>query len=80
MDFCVAGCTTPGDLIPDTPYEAQPSYGCPVGGDTCSEPGLDPINNFMDYTDDCCMYIFSPQQVLVMQANIQDNRPTWLIS
>eukprot|EP00890_Picochlorum_soloecismus_P000863 jgi/Picsp_1/1778/NSC_05249-R2_metalloprotease len=45
-----SGCDSPGDFISDTPYEAEPSFYCPLGGDTCSaNPGLDPINNFMDY-------------------------------
>jgi hypothetical protein len=79
--FFGAGCESPGDFIADTPYEAEPSFECPVGANTCgARPGLDPINNFMDYTDDCCMYIFSPQQILVMQANVIENREAWLVS
>jgi hypothetical protein len=47
------GCSEPGDGIDDTPYEAQATFGCPVGQDSCpDQEGLDPIQNFMDYTDE----------------------------
>jgi hypothetical protein len=56
------GCVDPGDLIADTPYEASPAFGCPTGRDTCEQPGLDPITNFMDYSDDECMFEFTGEQ------------------
>lgn len=46
-------CEGTGDLIADTPHQGYPSYGCPVGSDSCPDrPGLDPINNFMDYSNE----------------------------
>ena len=61
------GCTAPGDFIADTPFEASPAFGCPVARDTCAKPGLDPTSNFMDYTDDACMFEFSEDQADRMQ-------------
>jgi hypothetical protein len=58
------GCTSPNDGVADTPSERSPFFGCPgnKAPDTCkgrNTPGVDPIENFMDYTDDPCMYKFS---------------------
>jgi len=57
-----------GDLIPDTPAEASPAFGCPVSRDTCASAGVDPIENFMDYTDDACMFEFTSNQYTRAQA------------
>ncbi len=67
------GCTG-GDQVADTPAEASPAYGCPVGRDSCGAPGLDPIRNFMDYTDDSCMDELSPGQRTRMALQWQSYR------
>jgi hypothetical protein len=58
------GCNAKGDFVEDTPAMLVPTGGCPEGKDTCpKEPGLDPIHNYMDYSDDRCYSEFTPGQV-----------------
>ena len=61
------GCSAVGDRIDDTPRQHYPTSGCPAGQDSCPEPGLDPIHNYMDYSYDACYTEFTPQQATRMQ-------------
>ena len=63
------GCSPEGDLVDDTPAELDPSNGCDTTKDTCTADGLDPVHNFMDYSPDACMDMFTPGQVSRMIAN-----------
>lgn len=59
------GCTVTNDEVADTNAQASSTSGCPVGRDSCQIDGpgrLDPIENFMDYSTDSCMFLFTPGQ------------------
>jgi len=71
------GCTSQNDLVADTAQERNPAYGCPQGRDSCpNRPGLDPIHNFMDFTDDACKSEFTQGQAERMVAQWQNYRTT----
>ncbi len=64
------GCGADDDGIADTPQVAAPTYGCPgngtVNGCIAGQKAL--TMNYMDYTNDACMYMFSVGQANVMAA------------
>lgn len=68
------GCSKQNDLVADTPAERSPAFGCPEGRDTCHGPGADPIQNFMDYTDDACMDEFTSGQDYRMDQQFSQYR------
>lgn len=70
------GCNKAGgDLVWDTPSERTAAFGCPVRRNTCRlGAGYDPTTNFMDYTDDVCMFKFSLGQAERMDLAAQTYR------
>ena len=61
------GCNNWGDYVDDTPPQLIATSGCPEGQDSCSEPGLDSIHNYMDYSFDSCYDQFTADQTARMQ-------------
>ncbi len=59
------GCSKPGDRVGDTPYQRAGDnvVECDTAADTCTgKAGLDPVQNFMNYSDDACMNQFTVGQ------------------
>ncbi len=65
-------CYSQGDCICDTNPQATRMFGC-SGGSPCGLPA--DIANYMNYTDDACMFRFTPEQVNRMRCTLQNWRP-----
>jgi hypothetical protein len=65
------------DAVSDTPNQSSENYGCPTfpHTDACNpnSPGV-MFMNFMDYTDDACMYMFTTAQKTRMWATLNGSR------
>ncbi|MFN8588335.1 MAG: LamG-like jellyroll fold domain-containing protein [Candidatus Eisenbacteria bacterium] len=70
------GCAVPGDQVSDTPPEAVCRTGCPTTALTSCTAVNDPIENFMDYTNDVCRFAFTAGQTTRMQTAISYWRST----
>lgn len=72
---CVVNATdSNNDYCLDTPAAAAANYNC-VTIDSCpDDPGNDMIQNYMDYTPDACMNIFTLNQKSRIRA-VMDNSP-----
>ena len=72
------GCTAANDAVTDTPAERSAHYGTwTTAPDTCtgsSYVGKDPVENFMDYTDDAYMYRFTTGQATRADILVQNYR------
>ena len=69
------GCNG-SDLVTDTPNQAGPNSGKPTFPRvTCNNgPNGDLFMNYMDYTDDAGMYMFTTGQVIRIQATLDRER------
>ncbi|MBC8045185.1 MAG: zinc metalloprotease, partial [Fimbriimonadaceae bacterium] len=78
-----SGSCSGSDLIADTPNQAWETFGCATFPlvDDCTEtsPGV-MFMNYMDYTDDNCMNMFTEGQKTKMRTTIEEVRETLLIS
>jgi flagellar basal body rod protein FlgC len=62
--------TCGNDQVEDTPAHNTANYGCPSAThrSTCAGTPLEMTMNYMDYTDDACMYMFSAGQKIRMES------------
>lgn len=70
-----SNCSSNTDYCNDTPVAKDANYGCPTGTDSCtSKTGVDMIENYMDYTNDTCMSVFTQDQKTRM-VTVMNNSP-----
>ena len=64
------------DFVTDTPLHDASNGGCPAVGlkSRCQAKPLEQWMNYMDYTDDQCMYMFSAGQKVRMDAALDASR------
>lgn len=69
--------TCGSDLVDDTPVHNTANYNCPAAGhrSTCSGTPVEMTMNYMDYTADACMYMFSAGQKVRMAATWASGGP-----
>jgi hypothetical protein len=74
-------CFVTGDCCCDTPPQAGSNIGCPTGLNSCQtdQPDLpDPIHNYMSYSFDACMNMFTTCQISRMNLCLDSVRQsTW---
>lgn len=81
---CGSNCNNQGDKVCDTPPLGTPTYGCPSDGFVpgCNGSTSALTMNYMDYTNDACMYMFTVGQAnrmlawyntLIAQSQLQTN-------
>jgi pregnancy-associated plasma protein-A/PKD domain-containing protein len=64
---------TSADLIKDTTPEKAASFGCTVAT-SCTGAGPNPIENYMDYSDDACMTKFTVEQTNRIRCSLMSFR------
>ena len=68
------------DLVGDTPQHDASNGGCPTNNhrSRCTGKPLEQWMNYMDYTDDRCMYMFTAGQKTRMDAAIDNARSKYV--
>lgn len=68
------------DLVGDTPAHDASNGGCPASGlrSKCSGRPLEQWMNYMDYTNDACMYMFTAGQKTRVDAAIDGPRAAYV--
>jgi hypothetical protein len=59
------GCST-DDYCSDTPATSSANYGCPDNASSCGHNDM--VENYMDYTHDACMSVFTLDQKVRMRT------------
>lgn len=74
-DSCIANATDSAkDYCPDTPAQSEEHYDCLQTYNTCTAAaGNDMTQNYMDYTNDTCMNIFTQNQKARILAVLQNS-------
>ncbi len=60
------GSCSVDDFVSDTPTSNAANYGCDVGSSACGS--VDMVQNYMDYSDDACMNLYTVGQRNRMRA------------
>ncbi|PIY10280.1 MAG: hypothetical protein COZ18_06215 [Flexibacter sp. CG_4_10_14_3_um_filter_32_15] len=68
------GDCTEDDFCADTPTARASNGGCPIGTNSCASSPPDMIENYMDYTTDICMNIFTNDQKIRMRTILETTR------
>ena len=78
-----SACTN-DDLVSDTPLQMDKNTGCPTfpetsgAGASCTDPNGSMFQDYMDYTDDRCMFMFTNGQKSRMIAALTGTRASLL--
>jgi hypothetical protein len=75
------GCSKTNDGVKDTPPVKTPTYGCP-GANYPSGCGatIAQTMNYMDYTEDLCMYMFTSGQLARVDGFIATSRAAYCLA
>ncbi len=68
----VSNCGPPGDYVDDTPPQSGSTNGCPSHPQlSCSNTKM--FQNYLDYTNDACMNLFTQGQIARMEIVLQNS-------